>query len=246
MSDNNEALCRLAAEHFVQTVLTAVEARGRAAVALSGGTTPKGLYTLLATEPYRVRVPWEQVHVFWGDERTVPPDDPQSNYRMAHEALLAHVPIPASNVHRMPGEGPDLAAAAAAYELGLRDLLDCTEGVPVFDVVHLGMGDDGHTASLFPFTAALGEAERLVVVNHVDKLTTDRLTFTYPLLNAAAQVVFLVTGESKAGVLKDVLEGPYAPDAYPSQGVQPTEGALLWLVDKAAGARLSPETLGRR
>lgn len=245
VSENHEAQCRLGAEHFVQTVVTSIEDRGRAVVALSGGSTPRALYALLATEPYRTRVPWEHLHVFWGDERTVPPDSPDSNFKMASDALLSHVPIPAENVHRLQGEGPP-AEAAALYEAELRDFFGRPEGVPAFDLIHLGMGDDGHTASLFPHSPALAEATRLVAENPVEKLATTRLTFTYPLLNAAAHVVFLVAGESKSAMLQKVLEGPYEPDEHPSEGVQPTHGALLWLVDKAAAAALSPETLARR
>ena len=243
--ENHEAQCRLGAEHLVQTVITAVEDRGRAAIALSGGSTPRALYALLATEPYRVRVPWEHVHVFWGDERTVAPVSPDSNFRMATDALLAHVPIPAENIHRLQGEGPP-AEAAALYEAELRAFFGRPEGVPAFDLIHLGMGDDGHTASLFPHTSALAEAERLVVSNPVEKLSTTRLTFTYPLLNAASHVVFLVSGGGKAEMLAEVLEGPYVPQERPSAGVQPSPGALLWLVDKAASAQLSAETLARR
>jgi 6-phosphogluconolactonase len=246
VSENYDALCRVGAEHFVQTVIAAITREDRAAVALSGGNTPRGLYSLLATEPYRVRVPWEKVHVFWGDERCVPPDDAQSNYRMAHEALLAHVPIPAENVRRMRGEGPDLEQAARDYEAEIRAFFHKTEALPVFDLIHLGMGDDGHTASLFPHTAGLSEGSRLVIVNRVEKLDSNRLTFTYPLLNAAANVVFLVSGDSKTAVLKDVLEGPYQPIEHPSEGVQPAEGVVTWLIDKAAAAGLSPETLSRR
>lgn len=246
VSDNHEALCRLAAEHFVQTVLNAVSAADRATVALSGGSTPRGLYALLATEPYRVRVPWEKVHVFWGDERCVPPDDAQSNYKMAHDALLAHVSILPENIHRMRGEAADLDAAARDYEEEICAALGSASATPSFDLIHLGMGDDGHTASLFPHTQALCEGERMVASNAVEKLATHRLTFTYPLLNAAAQVVFLACGDGKAAVLEKVLEGPYEPSQYPSQGVQPAQGTTLWLLDKTAAACLSPQTLARR
>lgn len=245
VSENHEAQCRLGAEHFVQTVLTSIEDRGRAVVALSGGTTPRALYTLLATEPYRVRVPWEHVHVFWGDERTVPPDSPDSNFKMASDALLSHVPIPATNIHRLQGEGPPVEAAAL-YEAEIRGFFARPEGIPVFDLIHLGMGDDGHTASLFPHTPALTEAARVVAENPVEKLATTRLTFTYPLLNAASHVVFLVSGENKKAMLQKVLEGPYTPEEHPAEGVQPASGTLLWLVDKAAAATLSSETLARR
>lgn len=246
VSENYEALCRIGAEHFVQTVLAAVTQHGVASVALSGGNTPRGLYALLATEPYSKRVPWDKVHVFWGDERCVPPDSAESNYRMAHEALLSHVPIPPQNLMRMQGEAADRVQAARDYEAQIRAFFKQPSGTPAFDLIHLGMGDDGHTASLFPHTAGLAEAQALVVSNHVDKLNADRLTFTYPLLNAAANVVFLVSGEGKTAVLKTVLEGPYDPAEHPSEGVQPTTGILTWLLDKAAAARLSTDTLVRR
>ncbi len=246
VSENYEAICTLGAEHFVQTVQTAVAARGRAVVALSGGSTPRGMYSLLATEPYRIRVPWDNLHVLWGDERSVPPDNEQSNYRMARESLLSHVPIPAVNVHRLRGESSSLSEAAEQYEHEIRELFNDPNGVPGIDLIHLGMGDDGHTASLFPGSTALYEGHALVVANHVEKLKTERLTFTYRLINAAATVVFLVSGDAKASPVQQVLEGPYDPLNYPSQGIQPSTGSLVWLLDRSAAASLSPTTLTRR
>lgn len=239
------ALAHAAAEEVVGRVVDAVATRGVATVALAGGSTPRACYALLAAEngPHRARVPWAALHVFWGDERHVGPDHADSNYRMARETLLARVPLPETNVHRVPAEDPDAALAAARYErevLGFfasRGLL--AAGRPRFDLVLLGMGADGHTASLFPGTAAVRETERVVAALWVPRLGAHRVTLTPPILNAAAAVVFLVAGADKAGTLAAVLEGPRQPDLYPSQAVRPASGALVWLVDRAAAARLS-------
>jgi 6-phosphogluconolactonase len=239
------AVQRAAAEELAARIERAVEARGVAFVALSGGSTPRGLHTLLAdpAEPFRARVPWARVHVFWGDERTVPPDHRDSNYRMAHDTLLRHVPIPPAHVHRIRGEDPDPARAAEGYARELREVFAAGDRVeaewPRFDLVLLGMGADGHTASLFPGTAAVHEATRLVVAAWVAKLDAYRITLTPPVLNGADAVLFLVAGGDKAETLAAVLEGPLRPDAYPSQVIRPATGALLWLVDRAAAARLA-------
>lgn len=240
--DDYEALCRAGADHFVETVRVAITRQGRAAVVLSGGSTPRGMYALLATEPYFSRVHWNRVHVFWGDERCVPPDSPQSNYRMAYDAMLTQVPIPPQNVWRMHAESSNLAQAGNNYEAEIRAFFNQPEGLPVFDLIHLGMGDDGHTASLFPHTHGLNEETALVTVNRIEKMNANRMTLTYPVLNAAANVQFLVSGESKAAVVREVLEGPYDPVELPSSGVQPVDGSLIWLLDKAAAAQLSPGT----
>jgi 6-phosphogluconolactonase len=238
------AVQRAAAEEFAARIERAVEARGTAFVALSGGSTPRGLHTLLAdpAEPFRARVPWARLHVFWGDERTVPPDHPDSNYRMARDTLLRHVPIPAAHVHRIRGEDPDPAKAAEEYARELREVFAAHDRVEAgwlrFDLVVLGMGADGHTASLFPGTAAVHEATRLVLAPWVAKLDTYRITLTPPVLNGSDAVLFLVTGADKAEALAAVLEGPSRPDVYPSQVVRPGTGALLWLVDRSAAARL--------
>jgi len=229
--DTPDAVARAGAERFVRCARQAVAARGRFAVALSGGSTPRALHRILAAEPLRSQVPWDRVEVFWGDERCVPPDHPDSNYRMARETLLDAVPIPPARVHRMAGEDPDHTAAAAAYEAELARVLGGTPGgaPPVFDLIFLGMGPDGHTASLFPGTAALAERTRWVVANHVPKFAggmADRITFTYPLLNRAAQVVFLVAGADKAATLREVLEGPADPERLPSQAVRAAAARL--------------------
>jgi 6-phosphogluconolactonase len=234
--DNAEALYRAGAAEFVRQAGAAVRVNGVFTVALSGGSTPKGLYGLLATDPtLRVQVPWDKTHVFWGDERHVPPTDADSNYRMAHEAMLSKVPIPPAHVHRIKGENPDARQAAEDYEQTLRGFFHSSEGQPPrFDLVFLGLGPEGHTASLFPGTKGLHEGERLVVSNWVGKFYTDRITMTAPVLNNAACVIFLVSGGDKALPLKAVLEGPYEPEQLPAQLIRPQHGRLLWLVDQLA------------
>lgn len=238
-----QALFRAAAEGFVSAADSAVKARGAFHVALSGGSTPKGLFELLASDAaLRERVPWQKVRFYWSDERHCPPDHPDSNFRMAQLALLSKVPVAEANVHRIHGEDPDAGNAALEYENEIKKSVGAVgNAVPRFDLIYLGMGPDGHTASLFPGTAALKEKKRLVVSNHVEKLSTDRITFTAPLINAAACVIFLASGEDKAGTLKDVLEGLYVPELLPSQLIRPANGRLLWLVDRAAAAMLKQD-----
>lgn len=237
-------LYRAAAEEFVARTSPAARARGVVTVALAGGSTPRGLYALLATNPeFRARVPWAETHFFWGDERHVPRDHPESNYRMAREAMLGRAPVPPSHVHRIRAEDPDAERVAREYEAEIREffaahgLMD--GGLPRFDLVLLGMGPDGHTASLFPGTAAVSETERLVQAPWVPKLGAHRITLTPPALNRAAAVVFLVVGGDKAETLRAVLEGERRPDLYPSQGIRPSSGELLWLVERGAAARLT-------
>jgi 6-phosphogluconolactonase len=233
------ALARAAADLFVASATRARAARQQFSVALSGGSTPRSLYTLLAAPPYRDQVDWSSTLVFWGDERCVPPDHPDSNYRMATETLLSHVPIPPSHIFRMQAELPDPAAAAARYEETLRSAFALAPGAwPRFDLILLGLGPDGHTASLFPHTTALAVADRLVVANPVEKLNTTRLTLTAPVINNAAAVVFLVAGADKADPLAAVLEGPSRRNDLPAQLVAPAHGELIWLVDRAAAAQL--------
>ncbi|MBI3951061.1 MAG: 6-phosphogluconolactonase [Acidobacteria bacterium] len=230
-----EDVSQRAAELFVQLADEAISAKGRFAVALSGGSTPRALYTLLASDSFRDRVTWPKVHLFWGDERCVPPDHPDSNYHMARESLLDQVPIPQENVHRMPAEQEDHERAAADYEETLQTFFGLKPGqLPRFDLILLGMGEDGHTASLFPGTLALKVTDRLVAANYVEKLKAQRLTLTVPVINNAATVVFLISGASKARVLKDVLEGQYDPMRLPSQLIRPSEGRLIFIVDHAA------------
>lgn len=233
-----QELFAAAAEEVVHAANQAVTERGRFTIALSGGSTPKNLFNLLATNA-KSSLPWDRTFFFWGDERHVGPTDPDSNYRMADEAMLSKVPVPAGNVFRIPAENPNAAAAAQAYEQTLRKFFQMETGIPKFDLILLGMGPDGHTASLFPGTAALQEKSRLVVANWVDKLKTHRLSFTLPMLNAAREVAFLVSGVDKAPVLKIVLEDDAPGEQYPSKLVRPTDGKLIWLVDRAAASSLS-------
>jgi 6-phosphogluconolactonase len=221
-----------AARRFAALARTAIAERGRFVVALSGGSTPRPVYALLAEEPLVSQVDWARVHIFWGDERCVLPDHADSNYRMASDALLDRVAIPLGNVHRVHGERPP-DEAAALYEAELAEVL---ERQGRFDLILLGMGADGHTASLFPDTAALDERERDVVPVYVDKLAAWRVTLTLPVINAARSVIFLVSGAGKAPVLARVHGG----EELPASLVQPTDGELIWLVDRDAASDLPP------
>ena len=233
-------LSRKAAEVIVQQVTDALHFKTFFTIALSGGSTPKTLYSLLADDDsIRSQIPWDRINIFWGDERHVPPDHPESNYLMAQHVLLAKVPIPPDNIYRVRAEDPDAGKSATLYEQELCKYFKLKEGeLPRFDCVLLGMGTDGHTASLFPGTAALKERNRLVVANWIDKFQTYRITFTHPVLNNADTVIFLISGEKKASILREILEGEKRPDKYPSQLIQPKRGRLLWLVDKPAASRL--------
>jgi 6-phosphogluconolactonase len=236
-----ESLSRAATERFVALAGAATSVRGRFAVALSGGSTPRLLYELLSNSPYVERIDWSRTHVFWGDERCVGPDDARSNYRMAREALLDHVPLPESNVHRIRGE-IDPNEAAADYEHTLRNFFQGQGGnatlAPAFDLVLLGMGDDGHTASLFPGTQVIDEQRRWVAPNWVEKVAMWRITLTPPVLNDAHDVMFLVAGADKATRLQQVLEGAFRPHELPSQVVQPPNGNVHWMIDAAAATKL--------
>ena len=233
---NPQTLAEAAAEQFARFAWEAILRRGRFIVALSGGSTPRPTYARLASADFSDKVDWFKVHVFWSDERAVPLDHPQSNYRMAREALLAHIPVPDGNVHPIRGD-LDPRLAANRYEHEIASLFGSVEPTPRFDLILLGLGSDGHTASLFPHTAALNERERVVVANRVPQLSTWRITFTAPLINAAHNVTFLVTGEEKAEVLALVLKGERQPEDYPAQLVDPASGRLTWLVDEAAASK---------
>lgn len=234
--NNLESLSKAAAKLFTEQAKQAIHARGRFSVALSGGNTPSRLYELLAATPYRNRVRWDAVHVFWGDERCVPADDPRSNFRMARETLLNLVPIPAENVHPIQGDLPP-DRAAAQYEIELQNFFG--DQPPVFDLILLGLGSNAHTASLFPHTPVLAETQRLVAEVYVPELEMYRVTFTAPLINQAMQVIFLVSGADKAHALLNVLEGAYQPQEYPAQLIRPNGMHPTWLVDKAAGHKLA-------
>ncbi|MBD0320360.1 MAG: 6-phosphogluconolactonase [Gemmatimonadetes bacterium] len=223
---------RAAAGRFAEMARAAVAERGRFSVALSGGTTPRLAYSLLADDP---GIPWEGVHLFWGDERCVPPGHVRSNFGMADRAFVSRVPIPPANVHRMRGELPP-DEGARAYEAELEEFFG--PGVPRFDLVHLGVGPDGHTCSLFPFDPLLLERGHSVVTALYRPLGEPRITFTMPVVNAAAQVEMLAPGADKAEVVWKVLEGPRDPMRLPAQAVRP-EGEMVWLLDEAAAARIS-------
>jgi 6-phosphogluconolactonase len=226
-----------AAEEFASQATAAVRSRGRFTVALSGGSTPKSLYTLLAQTP---SLPWDKIYFFFGDERHVPPDSPESNYRMVRESLLSKVPIPAASVFRLAGELPDASDAAKAYEQTLRQFFhEPAHGLPRLDLILLGMGPDGHTASLFPGIPALQEKSRWVISDWVEKFKTDRITLTLPVINNAAVVMFLVSGQDKASTLKEVLEGQQPGELFPSKLIKPTNGQLIWMVDRAAAGQLA-------
>ena len=241
-----QALFSASADEFVAQADRAVQSNGKFTVALAGGSTPKGMYRLLAELPPG-KIAWDHVFVFFGDERHVPPDHPDSNFRMASETLLSNVPIPLENVFRVPAENPDAVAAARDYEQTLRNFFGVkdeassdgrTSASPRFDLVLLGMGPDGHAASLFPHSPGLKEQSRWVIANRVEKFNSERITLTYPVLNGAACVMFLVSGAEKQDALFQVLRGKPAPEEFPSQAVQPVNGKLIWMVDQAAGARL--------
>lgn len=229
-----EAVSRAAADLFTGLARSAA-AQGRCSVSLSGGSTPKRVFELLAQPPWRDQVPWQSVHMFWGDERCVPADDPRSNYRMTRLALLDHVPIPADQVHPIDGAMPP-RRAADEYEQLLRQFFG--QQAPRFDFVMLGLGENGHTASLFPGTPVLHETERWAAEVYVAEQDMDRVTLTTPLFNQAKTTAFLVTGAGKAAVLHEVIEGKSDPERLPAQLIQPKPGELRWLVDRAASAAL--------
>jgi 6-phosphogluconolactonase len=236
---DDHRLAHAAAEHFVSVAASSIEARGRFSVALSGGSTPRPAYEQLATSEFASRVDWPCVHVFWGDERCVPPDHTDSNYRMAREALIGHVPVPPANVHRIHGE-IEPSRAVAQYERTLRKFFADTshQSATTFDLLLLGMGTDGHTASLFSGSELLEEKSRWVGPHYVASASGWRVTLTPPVINAARQVTFLVSGSAKAETLRRVLAGPQQPHLLPAQIIKPRSGSLLWLLDSDAASRL--------
>jgi len=235
------AIAKRAAQEFLQAATSAVAKRHSFSVALAGGSTPKALYSLLATDPVlRAQLPWDKMHLYFGDERNVAPEHPDSNFRMATETLISKSPLKPDQVTRIKGEYKDTERAAQEYEQALRASFKLADGqFPRFDLVLLGMGNEGHTLSLFPGTKALHETKRIVVRTWIGKLYTERITLTAPAINNAALVIFMITGADKALALKGVLEGPYEPDQLPAQMIQPQNGKSLWLVDTTAGGRLS-------
>jgi 6-phosphogluconolactonase len=235
-----EALARAAAHEVVAAAVASIAERDRFTVALAGGSTPRSAYRLLATPPYSNHVAWGKVHLFWSDERAVPPTDPASNYGMARDALVAHVPIPPAQIHRIEGElSPE--TAATRYEAVLRRELGPS---PELDLVLLGLGEDGHTASIFPGQPVVRETVRLVASVVGPKPPPERITFTPVPINAARRVVMLASGAGKAAILARVLEGPLVPDQLPAQIVKPSRGTVHWLVDRPAAADLKTTASG--
>lgn len=239
------AMAFASAELFARKVEEAVATRGVARIALSGGSTPQATFKLLADprQPFLATVPWDKLQLFWVDERCVPPDNAESNYGVCRDLLLKNVPIPEANVFRMEGE-LDPEEAASRYESTLRNVMKL-EGAesPAFDLVVLGMGPDGHTASLFPNTEALHEMGRLVVANHVPQKDTWRITLTWPVINQATEVAFEVEGRGKTDVIAEVLTGARDPERLPSQLIRPANGKLLFLLDEDAAAKLPPDSV---
>jgi 6-phosphogluconolactonase len=235
-----DAMAIASARNFAGRVEHAVATRGVARIAISGGSTPQSTFKLLAdpAQPFLATVPWDKLHLYWVDERCVPPDHPESNYGVCRDLLLSKVPIPADNVHRMEGE-LDPEEAASRYESVLRNTMKL-EGAesPAFDLISMGMGPDGHTASLFPHTEGLNEIGRLAIANHVPQKDTWRISLTWPVINQGSEVVFEITGAGKADVLAEVLTGPRDPERLPSQLIRPSNGKLLFLLDEPAAAKL--------
>jgi 6-phosphogluconolactonase len=245
-----EELALKAARLFARLADQYVIGCGKFTVALSGGSTPRAMFSLLSAEPFLETVPWSSIYFFWGDERCVPPDHPESNYRMTADVMLSKVPVPRDNIFRIPAELPNPEEAAKEYTATLTSFFLAGPGanrtgtaplssVPRFDLVFLGMGPDGHTASLFPHTTALQAGERIAVANYVEKFKAHRITLTAATINNARNVTFLAAGEDKAETLRNVLEGSYQPDVYPSQLIRPRNGTLLWLVDETAARMLN-------
>jgi 6-phosphogluconolactonase len=238
--NDGAAIAKRAAQEFVESAISAVREKGSFNVALAGGSTPKALYGLLVTDAARSQVPWDKMHLFFGDERHVAPDHSDSNFRMATEAMISKSPLKPEQVTRIKGEYPATERAALEYEKALREYFKLKDGeYPRFDLLLVGMGSEGHTLSLFPGTKALHAEGRAVVRNWVGKLYTERITLTAPAASNAARILFMVTGADKALALKAVLEGPYEPEQLPAQLLQPKNGKLLWLVDTAAGGMLA-------
>ena len=235
-----ETLSQAAAKMFADLAGQAITSQGRFSVVLSGGHTPRRLYEILANPPYREQVHWEDVHIFWGDERCVPTNDPRSNFLMAQQALLNHVPIPENHIHPILGDLP-VALAATDYEAELRDFFEGQP--PIFDLILLGLGENAHTASLFPHTSVLAERERWVSEVYVAEQSMYRVTITATLINQASEVIFLVSGSEKASALHSVLEGAYHPHEFPAQLIRPNDAHPTWLVDKAAAHKLVEETV---
>lgn len=237
---DQEALFEAAAERLSQIASSAVAARGRFFIALSGGNTPRAFYLLLSQSPWRARVPWAKAEVFFGDERCLPPQHPDSNFHIACKAMIEPLSLPQENVHRMLGELDPHAAAAAYQQEIVNAFSNAANMLPRFDLVLLGLGADGHTASLFPGSDALQENEKLVVANYVDKLKAYRLTLTLPVLNNARHIMFLVVGENKSSIANELFVRPNRSIKYPAELIRPTDGTIIWFLDRAAASKLQP------
>lgn len=228
------------ANHVAEIIERAVKERKKCMIALSGGNTPRKLYERLASEEFVSRIPWESTYWFFGDERHVPPDHDDSNYKMASDSLLSNVPIPTGNIHRIMTEKPDPPTIAASYELTLMKVFNLAPGeLPVFDLMFLGVGADGHVASLFPHSDALQVTARMATANKIPETENWRITMTFPVINEAKQLLFLVAGEDKAEALRQVLEGPSNPEEFPAQLIRQKRGFQLWLIEKSAAALLT-------
>ncbi|NDJ52080.1 MAG: 6-phosphogluconolactonase [Chloroflexi bacterium] len=237
--DNAEAVAQETARRWVMLANQAVAERGMFTIALSGGSTPRTVYSMMAADPWRGQAPWQDTYVFFGDERRVHHSDPESNYRMARETLLDHVPIPPNQVFPMPGEGL-LKTAMLDYKKELRKVFKPGfKEFPRFDFVLLGMGEDAHIASIFPGTRAVSEGSEMVLAYLVPQMNVERMTLTLPVINNALQIVVQVVGQHKADALAKVLEGDYRPSTYPAQALEPVDGQLIWLVDQAAASKLT-------
>ena len=246
--DKTELLNDFAATQTVETARVSIRSKGNFTIALAGGTTPKALYQLLGSEKFKKEIDWRQTYFFFGDERNVPPAANESNFRMANENLFTPLKIADENIFRWKTERQDAEIIASNYELTIRDFFDSKREMmddsdkiefPRFDLILLGMGNDGHTASLFPFTNALAEKEKIAVANLVEKLGTTRLTLTFPIINNSRNVIFLVNGTDKAEALRAVTQGEFQPELFPAQNVKPIDGSLYWLVDKDAARLLN-------
>jgi len=240
LASDESTFFKKAAQSLLESAAAAVEERSQFTLVLSGGSTPLKLFSLLADPYYRNRISWQKTYVFWGDERCVPPTHLDSNYRAANEALLAKSGIPDSHVFRIPGEMESPQEAARSYQDALRTFFNLDKSLPQFDFIFLGVGEDGHTASLFPGTPALKEHTKWVTAQRVEKLNADRITLTLPLINNARRIVFLCRGASKAEILKEIFREDRPQDRFPAQLVNPVKGELIWLVDKAAASKLPP------
>ncbi|MDD5544519.1 MAG: 6-phosphogluconolactonase [Acidobacteriia bacterium] len=235
-----EEMSRAAAVMILQEGKEAITARGQFLLVLAGGSTPRSLYTQLSGDEFRPQLDWSKVHFFWGDERAVPPIHLDSNFRMARETLLSKISVSPTHIHRIPAEKTVTSEAAKIYAAELKDFFGLKEGEwPRFDLVLLGMGPEGHTASLFPNNPALQEEHQLVVAPWVEQLKCYRVTLTPPAINHSAQVVFFVAGEDKAAALHAVLKGEFHPETYPAQIIRPVAGRLTWILDRAAASQLS-------